>query len=199
MPRVVATKIPKTARGEKTRRAILAAAEKVIGRDGFAAASISEITREAQVGQGTLYIYFKSKDEIFRELVLEMGRMVRHAMSEAVAGAGDRLEVEREGLKAFLEFVAAHPDLYRVIQEAMFVAPDAYRAYFVTFANGYRDALQRAESAKEISPGDAEVRAWALMGVAKSLGERLVMFGATQAIDETVDAAADLVRNGLHP
>jgi AcrR family transcriptional regulator len=199
MPTAVATKTPKTARGQKTRRAILAAAEKVIGRDGFAAASISEITREAQVGQGTLYIYFKSKDDIFRELVLEMGRMVRHAMSEAVVGAGDRLEVEGEGLKAFLKFVAAHPNLYRVIQQAMFVAPDAYRAYFETFANGYREALLRAESAKEISPGDAEVRAWALMGVAKSLGERLVVFGATQAIDETVDAAADLIRNGLRP
>lgn len=195
----VAPKTPKTARGERTRRAILAAAEKVIGRDGFTAASISEITREAQVGQGTLYIYFQSKDEIFRELVLDMGRMVRHAMTEAVAGAGHRLEVEREGLRAFLEFVAAHPDLYRIVQEAMFVAPDSYREYFDTFAAGYRDALLSAERTGEISAGDAEVRAWALMGIAKSLGERLVVFGSKQSIDETIDAAADLVRNGLKP
>lgn len=188
---------PKTARGEATRQAILAAAEVVIGRQGYSEASIGAITREAGVAQGTFYIYFSSKDEVFSELVAEMGRMLRHVIAEATAGFTDRLAAEREGLRAFLAFVSAHPELYRIVQEAQFVDPAAYRAYFRTFAEGYRDGLAKAARAGTIRPGDAEVRAWALMGIARALGELQVVFEAGQDIDHLVATAHDLIENGL--
>jgi AcrR family transcriptional regulator len=192
-----ATASPKTARGEATRRAILKAAETVIGSQGYNDASIIDITREAGVAQGTFYIYFKSKDEVFSELVREMGRLLRQALNEATADAGDRLAAEKEGLRGFLTFVSAHPNLYRIIQEALFVDPDAYRAYFQTFADGYREALAEAQESGEIRPGDPDVRAWALMGIAKTLGERAVVWGDTSPIDAVVEAAHDMIVNGL--
>jgi AcrR family transcriptional regulator len=188
---------PKTARGEATRRAILAAAEIVIGRQGYSEASIGSITREAGVAQGTFYIYFAGKDEVFSELVAEMGRMLRHVIAEATAGYDDRLEAEREGLRAFLTFVSDHPELYRIVQEAQFVDPAAYRAYFGTFAQGYREGLEKAVREKTISAGDAEIRAWALMGIARALGELQVVFNGGHAIDTLVDTAHDLIENGL--
>ncbi|MCT8972740.1 TetR/AcrR family transcriptional regulator [Microbaculum marinisediminis] len=188
---------PKTARGEATRRAILSAAEQVIGERGFNDASITDITREAGVAQGTFYIYFKSKDEVFAELVVDMGRLLREALNDATAEAADRLSAEKEGLRGFLTFVSAHPNLYRIIQEALFVNPDAYRAYFESFADGYRDALAAADAAGEIRPGDPDVRAWMLMGIAKTLGERAVVWGDTTPIDAVVDAAHDMIVNGL--
>lgn len=143
---------PKTARGEATRRAILSAAEKVIGEQGFNEASIGSITRAAGVAQGTFYIYFASKDDVFSELVADMGRMLRHAISEATAGIANRLDAERAGLRAFLTFVAAHPELYRIVQEAQFVDPKAYLAYFRTFAKatarGWRRRRKTATSAR---------------------------------------------------
>ncbi|WP_067340017.1 TetR/AcrR family transcriptional regulator [Stappia indica] len=189
--------MPKTARGAATRRAILEAAERVIGRQGFNEASIGSITREAGVAQGTFYIYFASKDEVFSELVAEMGRMLRHAISEATSGYTDRLQAEREGLRAFLAFVSAHPELYRIVQEAQFVDRDAYLAYFRTFAEGYREGLERAASSGTIRPGDAEIRAWTLMGIARSLGEFQVVFGGDIPVDTMVDVAHDLIENGL--
>jgi AcrR family transcriptional regulator len=188
---------PKTARGEATRRAILDAAEAVIGAKGFNEASIIDITREAGIAQGTFYIYFKGKDEVFSQLVLEMGRHLRHALREATADAPDRLSAEREGLRGFLSFVTAHPNLYRIIQEALFVDPAAYRAYFRTFADSYRDGLEAADAAGEIRPGDPEIRAWALMGIAKTLGERAVVWGDQTPIDHVVEAAHDMIVNGL--
>ena len=106
---------PKTKRGERTRQKILDAAEREIGRKGFAEASISTITAEAAVGQGTFYLYFRSKEDVLRELVLRMGRRLRRHLTLAVADAPTRLEAERRGLRAFLEFVRANPDLYRVV------------------------------------------------------------------------------------
>lgn len=188
---------PRTGRGEATRRDILAAAERVIGMRGYNDASIADITREAGVAQGTFYIYFTSKDQVFSELVLEMGRLLRRALSEAAQEEADRLAAEKAGLRAFLTFVKSHPDLYRIIQEAQFVDAAAYRAYFETFAESYREGLAAAQARGEIRPGDAAVRAWALMGIAKSLGERAVVWGDDTPIEEVVEAAHDLVINGL--
>jgi AcrR family transcriptional regulator len=189
----------RTARGEATRAAILDAAEKVIGKSGFSASSISGITRAAGVAQGTFYIYFRSKEDVFRELVLELGRVLRHSLTEASLQAPDRLSAEKEGLRAFLNFVARHPGLYRIIQEALFIDPKAYRSYFETFADSYREALDKAEAAGEIRKGDADVRAWALMGMAKALGERYAIWRDTRPVDEVVEAAHDMIVRGLAP
>ena len=50
------------------RELILEAAARVFGEKGFHQATVEEIAKEAGVGKGTIYQYFDSKDEIFREL-----------------------------------------------------------------------------------------------------------------------------------
>src|SRR4029453_10473415 len=132
---------PKTRRGERTRQKILNAAQREIGSKGFAEASISTITAEAAVGQGTFYLYFRSKEDVLRELVLRMGRRLRRHLTLAVAEAPSRLEAERRGLLAFLEFVRANPDLYRVVAESQFVDQTVFRRYYEEFAAGYRKGL----------------------------------------------------------
>lgn len=70
-----------TARGRKAagqdpakRRQILVGAHKVFSRMGFDAASMNDITREAGVSKGTIYVYFADKDELFEALVDEERR-----------------------------------------------------------------------------------------------------------------------------
>ncbi|WP_372603138.1 TetR/AcrR family transcriptional regulator [Actibacterium sp.] len=190
---------PKTKRGAARREQLLRAAEDVIGSQGFSAASIADITRKAETALGTFYIYFSSKEDVFRELVLEMGRLTRGIITGAVTEAPNRLEAERRGLAAFLRFVCERPALYRVVEEARFVDPDAYRTYFTNFAKAYQSQLSAAEAAGQLRPGDAEVRAWALMGMAKALGERYVLWADTPDIDHVVDEAFSMIRNGLEP
>lgn len=190
---------PKTKRGTARREQLLRSAEKVIGEKGFAGASIADITRNSDTALGTFYLYFSSKEEVFRELVVEMGTLTRRVMTEAVRGAPDRLEAERLGLRAFLAFVAERPSLYRIVEEARFVDPEAYRDYFTRFADAYRSQLNRAAASGEIRPGDAEIRAWALMGLAKSLGDRFVMWDEAPDLDRVADEGFALIRDGLAP
>src|SRR5690242_2645682 len=135
---------PVTARGEATRRRILDAAEDVFGEMGYYEASISEITRRAGVAQGTYYIYFHSKREIFAELVEDIGERLRAEMRAAISGLTDRLEIERRGFRAFFIFVARHRRIYSIVQEAERVAPEAFYTYYRKIAQGYVRGLQEA-------------------------------------------------------
>lgn len=192
---------PKTGRGETTRRKILEAAQREIGRRGFAEASVATITAEAGVAQGTFYIYFRSKEDVMRELVLHMGRMLRHHLTEATAQAKDRLDAERLGLRAFLGFVRKNPDLYKVVEESQFVDEAVYRQYYTDFAKGYRIALSAAEKRGEIAAGGngvaTEVRAWMLMGISVFLGQRYGLWDPKAPLEPIVDAAAAMIAGGL--
>lgn len=191
--------VPVTARGEATRRKLLASAEIEIGEKGFHAASVSSITTRADVGQGTFYLYFHSKEEIFVTLVREIGRNLRKEMALAVTGAKDRMHAERLGLVAFFKFAQAHPGLYRIVQEAQFVDEPAYRDYYERLAQGYAEDLREAAAAGETSPGDAEARAWSIMGIGHFIGMRWCLWQHEVPSEATVDAVMDLISHGIAP
>ncbi|MEX2542337.1 MAG: TetR/AcrR family transcriptional regulator [Trueperaceae bacterium] len=190
---------PATARGEATRRKLLDAAELEFGERGFHAASISSITGRAGVAQGTFYLYFPSKEEILRELVRYMGRELRRSLSEATSSCHDRMEVERKGLQAFVEFSLAHENLYRVVMQSQFVDEGVYREYYRTLADGYSQGLARAHDAGEIRSGDAEAQAWALMGIAHFLGLRYAIWEKREPPPEAMETLFDLIAVGLAP
>jgi AcrR family transcriptional regulator len=190
---------PKTERGRRTLRRLLDAAGEEFGTRGYHETAISSITQRAGVGLGTFYVYFKSKEEVFRALVADMGARTRHALSESVKDAPNRLEAERLGMRAYLDFVRSHKSLYRVVMEAQFVAPEAYRDYYRVFADAYRQQLRQAAARGEISTGEDEVRVWALMGASTFLGLKFGVWDDEMDVGAVSEAAADLMINGLAP
>ena len=58
-------------RGEEKYRMILNAAKQVFAMEGFYNSKVSEIAREAHVADGTIYLYFKNKDDILISLFEE--------------------------------------------------------------------------------------------------------------------------------
>ena len=178
---------PSTPRGEATRQRVLEAAEQVFGAKGYHGASVTEITRAAGVAQGTFYLYFSSKLEIFDELVDDLNRRVRHAMSEGSASGRDRIESERLGFEAFFRFTAEHPALYRIIRQAEFVSPAALRRHYTRIVEGYTDGLEKASAAGQIAADiDPVVAAWALMGIGELVGMRWVLWDDAAAIPPPV-------------
>ena len=194
-----APKRPATARGEATRRKLLTAAEIEFGTRGFHNASVAGITQRAQVGLGTFYLYFKSKEDIFRELVRHMGRELRASIRDAIDGVTPRMRAERRGLEAFLGFVSEHRNLYRVVQESLFVDEAIYREYYEAFAGAYVAALNKAQRAGEIQPGQAEARAWALMGLGHFLGLRYCLWDKRGPSKTTMDSVMKFIEHGMAP
>ena len=176
----------RTERGTRTRKRLLEAAEKVFADLGYHEASMVRITEAAGVAQGTFYLYFASKQQIFDELVEDLNRRVRQTMAEASSKGRDRAEVERLGFEAFFGFTADHPALYRIIRQAEFVSPQALHLHYDRIVDGYAEGLRTAMSAGQIAPGNADVLAWALMGIGEIIGLRWVLWGDTTRVPADV-------------
>lgn len=198
-PRPNVPKIPATARGEATRRRLLNAAEAEFGEKGYHGASVSSITTRANVGQGTFYLYFQTKEEIFLTLVREIGHALRRHMTEAIVGAANRMQAERQGMEAFVEFTDKHRGLYRIVQESQFIDESVFREYYERLAQGYAAAIEQATRAGQLAPGDAEVRAWAIMGVGHFLGMRYCLWRGSVPPPETMDHVMDFIAQGMAP
>jgi AcrR family transcriptional regulator len=180
------TRVARTARGRATRARLLQAAEDVFAELGYHDASMVKITEAAGVGQGTFYLYFASKHQIFDELVEDLNQRVRHAMSEASARGTSRAEVERLGFTAFFRFTACHPALYRIIRQAEFVSPGALHLHYERIVDGYIEGLTAAAGRGEIVDADPQVLAWALIGVGEMIGMRWVLWDEADGVPEHV-------------
>ena len=195
----VAMKEPKTARGRKTLRKLLDAAHEEFGAKGFHDASVAGITMQAGIAQGTFYIYYESKEDIFRDLVLDLGRQLRDHLNDQLAGVHNRLDAERIGLASFISFVRDNNSLYRIVMESQFVDEAVYKQYFSDFAAAYTVNLKEAEEKGEIRPGGCEERAWAIMGISLFLGLRYGIWDRDVPVDQVVDRVMDMMENGLKP
>jgi AcrR family transcriptional regulator len=177
-----------TRRGQETRQRLLDAAEKVFGEVGYHDASIVKITEAAGAGQGTFYLYFASKKEVFDELVKDLNVRVRRAMSAGAERGTTRHEQERLGFQAFFEFTAEHPALYRIIRQAEFVSPEMLHYHYDKLSEGYVEGLRAAMQSGEIDRGDPEIVAWALMGIGELVGMRWVIWDDGGEVPESVIA-----------
>jgi AcrR family transcriptional regulator len=174
-------KVPRTERGRRTLRKLLDAAAEEFGEKGFHEASVSSITRRAEVALGSFYTYFDSKDALFRALVADMSEKVRTSARSALTENMGALEIERAALAAFLHFAAEHKEVYRIIDEAEFVDPASYRQHYETIAARIADRLRAGGGQGEFRDGLGELEAWAVMGMNVFVGLRYVVWGGGES------------------
>lgn len=104
-----------TSRGGDKRERILDAAEVVFAERGFFHARVSEIARAAGVADGTIYLYFKNKDDVLISLFetrMERVTTALRAETDPVADHSLRLRVF---LATYLQLVQEHPHLAEVL------------------------------------------------------------------------------------
>lgn len=188
---------PRTARGERTRAALIEAAAGEFGEKGFHDGSISGITARAGVALGSFYTYFESKDEIFRALVVAMSDRVREHVAPVLARSTDPVSGERDALAAFLGFAREHREIYRIIDEAEFVDPASFRLHYETTALRIAQRLRDAASQGSIRDGVGEVEAWAIMGMNVFLGLRYGVWDDSADVGSIADTANQLIAHGM--
>jgi AcrR family transcriptional regulator len=106
-------------RRERTRQRIVEVAVEVFAAKGFRAASTREIAARARVSQGLITYHFGSKGELWKAAIGRIFDDLRAGFRGALEGdgAGDPASRVRQVVKHYVRFVAAHPELFRVMVE----------------------------------------------------------------------------------
>lgn len=162
---------PSDVSSELKRDQILAGARKVFMARGFAAASMGEIAKAAEVSKGTLYVYFENKNALFHALIDEQKRNTAERITEFDPADHDVEAVLTSFARRFIVALTEpdHIALVRVVIGASAEFPELSRAFFESgAAHGARRlaaylAAQEMEGVLKVdTPEDA---AWRFIGM----------------------------------
>lgn len=102
---------------EKRIKDIVSAAEDVFFSKGYENASMDEIAAKAELSKGTLYIYFKSKEELFFAFILRGLTFLQNIYKEALVGKKSGADKCLAIIKAAHVFSVEHPDYFNAIMQ----------------------------------------------------------------------------------
>ena len=194
-------KLNRVERNAWTKRKIFDAATKMVGKYGYAEASVARITEEAGVAQGTFYNHFESRQELLDQLLPKIGIDMVHFIRERTGTAhAARQEIER--FSAFFEFIREVPEFLRILNEAEYFAPIGYQKHLDNIATAYVRILRRARLAGAIvdfSDEEFEAIVHMFMGARGYLSRRYsYAAGKVTAVpDHVISAYQKLVTRGL--
>jgi AcrR family transcriptional regulator len=136
-------------KSEDKRNAILAAATRLFAERGLTAAPTSEISKEAGVAEGTLFTYFKTKDDLINALYRE----IKLELADAMMSDFPRKKNVRTRLRhvwdRYVNWGIAHPKQRKVLAQLQVSevlskqSRDAGSAPFVEFQIMIRDAIEQ--------------------------------------------------------
>ena len=159
--------------GHKRER-ILEAALRVFASKGFFGAKVADIAAEAGVADGTIYLYFKSKDDLLISLFEHQMQLVNEALVLAMAGAETATDKLARFAQTYVALVENHPQAAEVItvelrQSAKFMKEyknPRFAEFLKILAGVIEDGQRRGEFANDIP---APVCARALFGMLDEL------------------------------
>jgi TetR/AcrR family transcriptional regulator len=99
---------------ENRRAGILKAARGVFARQGYADTVVDDIAERAGIGKGTLYLYFKSKEEIFLAALTEDARRLEDLTRERMQASATWQEKLQAYVDVRLEYLDSNEDFVRI-------------------------------------------------------------------------------------
>ena len=192
---------PATARGARTRAALVVAARAVFERDGFLASRLSDITTEAHCSTGTFYTYFVSKEEVFLAVMEAAQHEMLHPSVPQVAKTDDPVAVIEAGNRAY--FVAYRRNARLMMLQEQVATIDAdFRQQRLErgemFARRNAKGIQRLQDAGLVDAHlDPMMTARALSGMVGRLAYSSFALGMDWSVDDLVETSTRLWANAL--
>ncbi|MGB7999269.1 MAG: TetR/AcrR family transcriptional regulator [Anaerobacillus sp.] len=99
------------------RKSILEAAEKSFSMFGYKATTMEQVAKIANVGKGTIYTFFKNKEELFNEIVSEMVKEMKDLAEISISKEDTFFENLHRALYSVLEHRKQHQLAIKLSQE----------------------------------------------------------------------------------
>ncbi|MGE0231467.1 MAG: TetR/AcrR family transcriptional regulator [Flavobacteriaceae bacterium] len=150
-----------------TRERIIAAAAKVVARDGYQKTSISKIAAEARIASGSIYYYYANREELLSELLPTLGRDLIRYIQDRVSHLPWGSARELAGFDAYFDYLNEYPEFYRVFTEAQVYVPGAYERLLKWIVKNYIHNLedQSKYGSLKVEKEDYETLAFMLAGI----------------------------------
>jgi TetR/AcrR family transcriptional regulator, regulator of autoinduction and epiphytic fitness len=148
---------------EAKRAAILEAAMRLFSQYGYRRTSIDDIARAAEIAKGTVYLSFKSKEEIFRALCESLIERMESAVTAARATRGsidERLVAVLEAKFGFLfETVYKSAHAAELMDSKNRLSADLFAQFYRRYMKVLREVIEEATRAGELAPARMELDA----------------------------------------
>lgn len=190
-------KLPESRTAQKSFDKLVAAAEELFYRQGYAKTTIGDITGRAGLAIGTFYIYFESKYPLYLYLMVKYEHELKAFISYRIKDCTTRLEKEREGIKAFIIQARNNPACYNIIWESLYIDPALFKEYYSEFAAGYIRNLERSRD--ELYDVDLETVSFLLMGISNFAGLQAIFTDDfdDEKLNVMVDTIYTVLKRGL--
>jgi len=100
---------------EQRRQAIISAAEQVFFAKGLEQATVDEVAEAAELSKGTVYLYFKSKEELFLAIHLKGIKIMQKMFQACLQPHQKGLDQVKAIGAAYFDFYDAYPDYFKVL------------------------------------------------------------------------------------
>lgn len=184
------------------RSAILEGAIRVFAEKGFFNATVAEVARAAGVADGTIYLYFKSKDELLLSVFDEKMEQLCAEAREAIAGATSAAEALRRLAVLHLQAVERNPAVAAVLivelrQSSAFVRnvdKPRLREYLELIASIVREGQASGELRRDVHPGAVKR---ALFGALDEIALGWLLARRKFDLEQSARQVADVFVTGL--
>jgi len=199
------TSVVRKRRKEDRPREIVAAATEVFRQQGFAAARLEDVARQAGVSKGTLFVYFKDKEDLFRAVARSV--LDRHP-GNMTSLALDTNRPLTELIPALLENLATIadtelPSMVRILVAEAYAFPDLARVWREEVVSKILDrltgAVERAQLKGEIRPGNPRLHAFTIFGpLIAAIMFKEVLHSSDKLTPDLRELAAQHAENCIH-
>ena len=186
-------------RAEIVKRRLFEAAVTLVGANGYSAATVLQITKLADVAQGTFYNYYPSRQDLLDQLLPKLGQEMLEHIRGKLRGLTDPLELESARFKAFFDYLSETPQFMRILYEAQLFAPAGYTKHMQNVTDNYIRALDKGGLGERFSPEELNVLTSIMMGARSYLSYAFAYDGdeVRQPPEYVFSAYDKLIRHGL--
>jgi AcrR family transcriptional regulator len=153
-------------RKARTREDLLSAAVRVLAHKGFHDTKITDLAAEADVGVGTFYLHFETKDALFDALVEETVRRLKAAVDAARLAVDDPVERMRRSNAAFCRFADQNREVFRIVFGHAAAYHDVIQRAQDLFAADIEANVREGIAAGVFAPVPTDIAAQAVVGMA---------------------------------
>lgn len=184
-------------RREEQRERLLAAATEVFAEKGYAGATVEAIVSRAGMSRRTFYEHFDDLGGVLLTLHDHAANLAYRLVEARVRAVEDPIEQLSAGVTAFLELIAAHGDLARVLfRELRGAGPQhavRHEALLARFAALLFEGVARAHAAKIASRAPDELTVFALVAALEAVAMRYAERHEEARAPEAAPALTELV------